>query len=571
MDDLIEFLSGIEIFSDLSDDWLMHLSQASEFIEYKASERVISTRDLYRYLWIVYRGKVEISGINQENVPLFLTSLNAGDVLGELSVTFDKPVIDDITAAEDTSVIRLPRDVFSHIVAQNPSVLKKIACIATERQIQRGQHIPPRAGYRSRFTDNPDPYDLNFSSAKKQVKLLIINCGSSSLKYSLFDTSSPQPMFEGLIENIGAESSPHRLKTVTAKIQRSEVVKDIREAFSAMVNALTDKAIGVITDFSEIQAVGHRVVHGGDKFSGSAIISDEVKDAIRHCVALAPLHNPYNLTGIEVMADLLPNAVSVAVFDTAFHQSMPHQAYAYALPHQLAEERHVRRYGFHGTNHHFVALMASMFVKRHVGNLRIISCHLGNGASVCAIERGRSIDTSMGLTPLEGLVMGTRCGDIDPGLVLYLLQNGVSADNIEKTLNKESGLKGTSGISNDMREILKAADGGNYKAEIALRMFCYRVRKYIGAYLAALGGVDILLFTGGIGENSSEIRARICQGLDSFGIILDTESNRMAKVQRGNIADISTEASRIRILVVAADEERMIAREIIRTVDALRA
>ncbi|KJU81964.1 acetate kinase [Candidatus Magnetobacterium bavaricum] len=571
MDDLIEFLSGIDIFSDLSDEWLMHLCQSSEFVEYKNSQQVITMGDLYRYLWIVYKGKVEVAGINQDGNRLFTTSLNSGDVFGEMSVMLDRPVVEDITAAEDTSVIKLPRDVFSHVVAQNPSTLKKIACIVTERQIRRGQDIQPRGGYRSRFTDNPDPYDLNLSSAKKQIKLLIINCGSSSLKYSLFDTSSPQSMFEGLIENIGAGISPHKLKTVNARIQRNEVVMDIREAFSVMVNALTDKAIGVIRDFSEIQAVGHRVVHGGNRFSGSAVISDDVKDAIRSCVALAPLHNPYNLTGIEVMAELLPNTVSVAVFDTAFHQSMPHQAYNYALPYQLADDKHIRRYGFHGTNHHFVALMASMFVKRHVGNLRIISCHLGNGASICAIDRGRSVDTSMGLTPLEGLVMGTRCGDIDPGLVLYLLETGMSVDSLEKTLNKESGLKGTSGISNDMREILKAAEDGDVKAEAALRTFCYRVRKYIGSYLAALGGLDLLIFTGGIGENSAEIRARICQGLGGFGINLDTETNRMAKGQRGNIADISTEASRIRILVVAADEERMIAREIIHAVSSLRA
>ncbi|MBF0537759.1 MAG: acetate/propionate family kinase [Nitrospirae bacterium] len=569
MDDLSRFLSEVEVFSDLNDDWLMYLSKSSELVEYKTSQQIIQTGELYRYIWIVYKGKVEIVGATQDSNRLFITNLNCGDVFGEMSVMVDRPVIEDMTAIEDTTVIKLPRDVFSQVIAQNPSTLKKIACIVTERQ--RGQKTQPRAVYKSRLMDNPDPYDLNLSSAKRAIKLLIINCGSSSLKYSLFDTSSPQPMFEGLIENIGTEASPHKIKTVNVKMQRPEVVRDIREAFSVMVNALTDKAIGIIADFNEIQAVGHRVVHGGNQFSASAVITDEVKEAIRSCEPLAPLHNPYNLAGIEVMSGLLPNAVSVAVFDTAFHQSMPSEAYQYAIPYQLAQERHVRRYGFHGTNHHFVALMASVFVKRPLENLKIISCHLGNGASICAIDGGRSVDTSMGLTPLEGLVMGTRCGDIDPGLVLYLLQTGLSVGSLEKTLNKDSGLKGISGISNDMREILNAAEEGNAKAEATLRMFCYRVRKYIGAYIAALGGLDILIFTGGIGENSSEVRARICQGLDGLGISLDNGVNRIAKVARGNIANLSTEASSVKVLAVAADEERMIAREIIRSVSSLRA
>ncbi|MBF0591581.1 MAG: acetate/propionate family kinase [Nitrospirae bacterium] len=569
MDALSRFLSEVEVFSDLNDDWLMYLSKSSELVEYKTSQQIIQTGELYRYIWIVYKGKVEIVGATQDSNRLFITNLNCGDVFGEMSVMVDRPVIESITAIENTSVIKLPRDVFSQVVAQNPLTLKKIAFIVTERQ--KGQKAQPKVEYKSRLMDNPDPYDLNLSSAKRAIKLLIINCGSSSLKYSLFDTSSPQPMFEGLIENIGTEASPHKIKTVNVKMQRPEVVRDIREAFSVMVNALTDKAIGIIADFNEIQAVGHRVVHGGNQFSASAVITDEVKEAIRSCEPLAPLHNPYNLAGIEVMSGLLPNAVSVAVFDTAFHQSMPSEAYQYAIPYQLAEDKHVRRYGFHGTNHHFVALMASVFVKRPLENLKIISCHLGNGASICAIDGGRSVDTSMGLTPLEGLVMGTRCGDIDPGLVLYLLQTGLSVGSLEKTLNKDSGLKGISGISNDMREILNAAEEGNAKAEATLRMFCYRARKYIGAYIAALGGLDILIFTGGIGENSSEVRARICQGLDGLGISLDNGVNRIAKVARGNIANLSTEASSVKVLAVAADEERMIAREIIRSVSSLRA
>ncbi|MBF0343627.1 MAG: acetate/propionate family kinase [Nitrospirae bacterium] len=567
MKDLIRFLSGVEVFSDLSEEWLKRLWQASEIVEYKPSQYVMRAGEIGRYLWIVYNGKLEVTCSEEDDSCVILYNLYRGDVFGEISVVTGEPAIADIVAVQEASVIKLPREVFSLVMLQNLSTLTKFASLITERFTIREQNTQFRQRQRSLFVYNSDPYDLNFSSVKEPLKLLVINCGSSSLKYSLFDTSRSEPMFEGLVENIGAANSIHKIKAINGKVQRPDVVKDIAAAFSAMVDALTDTVIGVITDFSEIQAVGHRVVHGGNRFSGSVVITKEVKEAIMGCAALAPLHNPYNMAGIQEMERLLPNAVSVAVFDTAFHQTMPQKAYNYALPYELSKERYIRRYGFHGTNHHFVAMMASVYLRRPVDGLKIISCHLGNGASICAIDHGRSLDTTMGLTPLEGLVMGTRCGDIDPGLVLYLLQNGLGVDKLDKILNKESGLKGVSGLSNDMREILAAAEVGNVKAERALSSFCYRAKKYIGSYIAALGGLDVLLFTGGIGENSAEIRARICQGLDNLGIILDVEVNRSARVQRGCISDISQEGSSVKILVVAADEERMIAREIIHAVN----
>ncbi|MBF0564071.1 MAG: acetate kinase [Nitrospirae bacterium] len=399
------------------------------------------------------------------------------------------------------------------------------------------------------------------------MKILVINCGSSSLKYSLFDTSCPKPLFEGLIDKIGSGQSTHKMADRQGKWEKECTVEDVGKAFHTMETALTDSGRGAIKVFSEIKAVGHRVVHGGDRFSSASVITPEVKRAIREFSSLAPLHNPYNLAGIEEMERILPETVSVAVFDTAFHQTMPEYAYKYAIPSALTENSHIRRYGFHGTNHNFVALMASTFINRPVDQLSIITCHLGNGASICAIEHGLSIDTSMGFTPLEGLAMGTRCGDIDPGIVLYLLRSGIKAGDLDRLLNKESGLIGLSGISNDMREIIESADAGMARAKNALTIFCYRARKYIGAYSAILGRVDILVFTGGIGENSGEIRARICQGLDVFGITLDGGKNREAKVKRGHIVDISSRQSSSRVLVVAADEERMIARE---TIHAMR-
>ncbi|MCX7634469.1 MAG: acetate/propionate family kinase, partial [Syntrophales bacterium] len=305
-------------------------------------------------------------------------------------------------------------------------------------------------------------------------------------------------------------------------------------------------------------------VHGGKRFSSSVIINDEVKEAIRSLNPLAPLHNPYNLEGIEVMEGLAPGVPQVAVFDTAFHSHIPETAAVYALPAGLCEAHDIRRYGFHGTNNHFVAISAAAFLKRPIGELRIISCHLGNGASVCAVDHGRSIDTSMGMTPLEGLVMGTRAGDVDPGALLHLMRHaGLSYGELDRILNRESGLLGISGKSSDMREILAAAEEGDMACKLAVAVFCYRVKKYIGSYMAALGGLDVLIFTGGIGENAAEIRARICQGLDGIGIALDEGVNRRTVVRRGMVIDIARAGSPCRVLVIPADEERMIARETI--------
>ncbi|MBF0554944.1 MAG: acetate/propionate family kinase [Nitrospirae bacterium] len=430
---------------------------------------------------------------------------------------------------------------------------------------QKEQNETLTAQYKTSRQENPDPYDLNFSSALKQTKILVINCGSSSLKYSLFDTSNPVPLMEGLIEKIGTSASYHKIKSQKSEVKKEVEVPDFPKAFSDMEAALTDTSIGAIAAFNEIDAVGHRVVHGGDKFKNSAVITDDVIEKIRQCIPLAPLHNPYNLAGVEAMRNLLPDKGAVAVFDTAFHQNMPERAFLYAIARDIGEKYHVgeniRRYGFHGTNHNYVSLMAAAYLKRSVRELRIISCHLGNGASICAIDHGTSVDTSMGMTPLEGLVMGTRGGDIDPGVLIYLLNSGLGVKDIDNLLNKESGLKGLTGLSNDMREILAAADAGDARAKTAASLFCYRLRKYIAAYAAVLGGIDALIFTAGIGENSAAIRGRVCHGLDHIGLAISKEANERAKVQRGHIEEISAVGTQIKILVIAADEERMIARE----------
>ena len=336
-------------------------------------------------------------------------------------------------------------------------------------------------------------------------------------------------------------------------------------ALQALVGTLTHPERGMIKDAGQLSAIGHRVVHGGDRFSNAAVIDTEVLKAIEEAAVLAPLHNPVNLIGIRAAMQVFPGVPNIAVFDTAFHQRMPPMAYLYALPYEYYERDRLRRYGFHGTSHKYVALAAATYLGRRVGELKIISCHLGNGASVAAVDHGRSVDTSMGLTPVEGLVMGTRSGDVDPGLLVHIARReGLPPERLNSLLNKRSGLLGISGVSSDMREVQAAAAAGNRRALLALKVFCYRVRKYIGAMLAAMGGADLLIFTGGIGEGSAEVRALTTQGLDGIGIGLDEEKNRAVKLSSSRVVDVSRAEARTRVLVVHTDESRMIARETIR-------
>ncbi|KJR41837.1 acetate kinase [Candidatus Magnetoovum chiemensis] len=337
-----------------------------------------------------------------------------------------------------------------------------------------------------------------------------------------------------------------------------------------MIQSLTDNENGVIKDINEIKAVGHRVVHGGEKFYSASVITPQVIETIKEYIPLAPLHNPQNLAAIEVLGKLMPKATHVAVFDTSFHRNMPEHAYKYALPSKMFEQNYLRRYGFHGTNHQYVSLMAATHIKRPIGELKIISCHLGHGSSLCAIDHGRSIDTSMGLTPLEGLVMGSRSGDIDPGLIIHLAKIGYTPDDLTRLLNYESGIKGISGVSNYIKDVLEAAERGNPRANTAVSIYCYKAKKYIGSYLAVLGQLDVLIFTGGVAENSHEIRARICQGLEAFSIVLDDEANKNVRPYSRQVVEISRPNSKTRILVIPSNEKRMLAIETLHAIGRYR-
>lgn len=390
------------------------------------------------------------------------------------------------------------------------------------------------------------------------MKVLVLNCGSSSLKYQFLNMEDESVLAIGLCERIGIEGSviKHSAGGVDFKLESN--MKNHTDAVKLVMEALLDKDHGVIKSIEEINAVGHRVVHGGEKFTSSAIITEEVKKAIDECSAIAPLHNPPNLIGIEACETLMPNVKQVAVFDTAFHQTMPEKAFLYAIPYELYEKYKIRKYGFHGTSHKYVAGRAATLMGKPIESLKIITCHLGNGASICAINAGKSVDTSMGFTPLEGLCMGTRSGDIDPAVLSFISEKEkISLKDVENILNKASGVLGVSGVSSDFRDVEAAAATGNKRAKVALELFYYRVAKYVGEYAAAMNGVDAIVFTAGLGENSKVCRKEVCNYLTYLGIEVDDVKNDF----RGKEAVFSTEASKVCAIVIPTNEELVIARD----------
>ena len=392
------------------------------------------------------------------------------------------------------------------------------------------------------------------------MKVLVINCGSSSLKYQLIDMVNEEALAQGLVERIGIEGS-----VLTQKVEGKdkyivkEEMKDHKDAIRLVLEALVDENNGVIKSMDEISAVGHRVVHGGEKYKESVVINDEVKANIEECFKLAPLHNPANMIGIKACEELMPNTPMVAVFDTAFHGTMPEDAYLYALPYELYEKDGIRKYGFHGTSHKYVSQTCAEVMGRDIKDLKIITCHLGNGASLCAVKNGVSVDTSMGFTPLEGLAMGTRCGNIDPAIVTFLMkEEGLSVDEVNDLLNKKSGVLGISGISSDFRDIEDAAFNKNdRRAKLALKIFEYKIRTTIGAYAAAMGGVDAIVFTAGVGENGPETREKCLEGLEFLGVEIDKEANNV----RGKIREISKAGCNVKAFVIPTNEELVIARD----------
>lgn len=390
------------------------------------------------------------------------------------------------------------------------------------------------------------------------MKILVLNCGSSSIKYALYNMDDKSVMTSGGAERVGLDGAFVKVKLPNG--EKKIVMHDIpehTEGVKFIFSLLTDPEIGVIKDLNEIDAVGHRMVHGGEKFNKSVVLTDEVLKTFEECIDLAPLHNPANLKGVKAVSELMPGLPQVGVFDTAFHQTMPAHSYLYAIPYELYEKYGVRRYGFHGTSHRYVSKRVCDFLGVNPADKKVITCHIGNGGSIAAVDGGKCVDTSMGLTPLEGLMMGTRSGDIDGGAITFLEKKlGLDADGMSNLLNKKSGVLGITGISSDMREIESANDEGNERAKLALDMYSYRIKKYVGAYAAAMGGCDIIVFTAGVGENQASMREDVCKNMEYMGVKLDVEKN---KTIRGEEAIISTPDSKVTVCVIPTDEELMIA------------
>lgn len=389
--------------------------------------------------------------------------------------------------------------------------------------------------------------------------VLVINSGSSSLKYQLIEMKTEAVLAKGVCERIGLDQPMLKhTKQGHDPVLKQLDLSDHTKAMTAVISILTDKEHGVITDMNEISVVGHRVVHGGEKFTQSVIIDDEVLKGIEDCYELAPLHNPPSVSGIKACQAIMPNTPMVAVFDTAFHQSVPSHAFLYALPYEMYENYRIRKYGFHGTSHRYVAQRAAELLGKKIEDTKIVTCHLGNGASICAVKGGKSMDTTMGFTPLAGLAMGTRCGDIDPAIVTFIMgKKNFTADQVNDYMNKESGMLGITGISSDFRDILDEFDKGNQRAKIALDMFCYRVRNYIAQYAGVMGGIDAIVFTAGIGENNPFIRKHSLSSLEFLGIEIDDEKNNT----KADEIDISADGAKVRTFVIATNEELAIARE----------
>lgn len=391
------------------------------------------------------------------------------------------------------------------------------------------------------------------------MNILVLNCGSSSVKYKLIEIKANKVLAEGGIEKIGLPDAFIKFKFGNEKIQQDLDINDHVGAIKSILDNLTSKEYGCIKDFKEIDAVGHRVVHGGEKFNKSVLINDEVIAKIKECYGIAPLHNPVNMAGIDAINEVLPEVPQVGVFDTAFHQTMPAKSYMYALPYKYYAEDGVRRYGFHGTSHRYVSQRVCEFLGVEPKGKKIITCHVGNGGSITAVKDCKSVDTSMGLTPTEGLMMGTRCGDVDPGALIFLMdKHNLSSKDLLNMVNKESGLAGVSGVSSDMREITAAAKQGNEKAILSLEMYEQRITKYVGAFAAEMGGVDIIVFTGGVGEHQSSTRANVCKPLRFMGVEIDDAAN---DANNGDEGIISTPNSAVKVVVIPTDEEYMIAKD----------
>jgi len=559
------FLEQVRLFENFPADKVEEIVIRSRLATYEGNEAILETGDEGKFIGVVISGHAEISMTDNTGTRSVITQLEAGDVFGVMSQLTGDRVVADVIAGNRCFVLLIPQDVFNAHILTNPKALAYLSRLLAERT--RAMSIDLATAQSRAVTSASDPYALSLHTGNPG-KVLVLNVGVSQIHFGIYDTQESGADVHGIIDNADRQIAhitvmvgPQQHTIAHVPFKLSDLFKVIGEATALLGPAFTFHP-------EDVTAVGHRVVHGGNKFSSAVVVTPAVIADIEEFSVFAPLHNPVNVAGIRVAMKQFPGVPHVAVFDTAFHQTLPPYAYLYGLPYELYKQDGIRRYGFHGTSHRYVSLKAAEVVKRPLGELEIISCHLGIGASMCAIDHGRSVDTTMGMTPSDGLIMPSRSGSVDPAVMIHLMeQHRMTPAQLSTMINSESGLKGISGISSDIHDIEAAAGEGHHRALLAHKAFCYQVRKNIGAYVAAMGGIDVLAFTGDVGEASAAVRSLACQGLGYMGIKLDEEKNRNIGRFSDCCAVISTDDSPVTILVIANDDERLVAWETLRAIE----
>jgi acetate kinase len=558
------FLEQVRLFENFPADKVEEIVIKSRLATYEGNEAILETGDEGRFIGVMISGHAEISMTDNTGTRAVITQLGVGDVFGVMSLLTGDRIVADVIAGNRCFVLMIPQEVFNTYILTNPKAVGYLSRLLAERT--RAMSVDLVTAKANALARSSDPYALSLQT-NKPGKVVVLNVGISQIHFGIYDTEESGADVHGIIDHADQQVTRISVKVGTQQRSVEHAPFELSDLFSVMQEATTLLGAHFTFHPEDVSAVGHRVVHGGNKFSSSVVITPSVIADIEELAVFAPLHNPVNVAGIRVALKQFPNVPQVAVFDTAFHQTLAPYAYLYGLPYDLYKQHGIRRYGFHGTSHRYVSLKSAEVLKRPLGELEIVSCHLGIGASLCAIDHGRSIDTTMGMTPTDGLIMPSRSGSIDPAVMIHLMEkHEMSPEQLSTLINTESGLKGISGISSDIHEIEAAAADGHHRALLAHKAYCYQVRKNIGAYVAAMGGIDVLAFTGDVGETSATVRSLACQGLEFMGIKLDEEKNRnLGNVD--NFAVISTDDSPVTILVVANDDERLVAWETLRSIE----
>ncbi|HTY03738.1 MAG TPA: acetate/propionate family kinase [Rhodocyclaceae bacterium] len=559
-------LEKVPLFEGFDTVRIDQIAQESELRTFEGSEAIIECGDEGRFFGVLVSGHAQVSVADSTGGRLVFCELQEGDVFGEMSLLTGDKTVADVIAGNRCFVLMIPQDVFNARILINPRAVTFLSKLLADRTRAQTVDLTSRQLHDQAVTHSADPYTLSLRT-DVQGKILALNVGLSQIRFGVYDTHDENRDVHGIID---CGDTEHAYITLTAGgtvTRRERPVCELGDLFPIVFECMLSLGDSYLFTPYEVVAVGHRVVHGGNKFSSSVVITPQVLAEIEALSKFAPLHNPINVEGIRQAMKFLPDVPHVAVFDTAFHQTLPPYAYLYGLPYDWYKKEGIRRYGFHGTSHRFVSLKSAEILRRPLGELEVISCHLGLGASMCAIDHGRSVDTTMGMTPSDGLIMASRAGSLDPAVVTHLVrQYGMGPEEIDSLINSQSGLKGISGISSDIHEIEAAANEGHHRALLAHKAFCYQIRKNIGAYVAAMGGADVLAFTGEIGETSPTVRSLACQGLAYMGIEIDEEKNRRLGATKSH-AVISTDSSRVKILVIANNDERLLAWETLRAIE----